>query len=518
MILYKPTIHADALPHFCKKHHYFMGTMDYSKSIKRLREDKNLTVEELAKRLSIPSCEIDRAESGDDNLDEKTLEEIARYFGVQYDSLVNGTVKSGKKDTIFDPTEWYKLDNAAKVYPSSSSNEYSTLFRFAAVMKERVDGKILQQALDDLVPRFPTLMVTIKRGAFWYYFERLPFKPQVEKETLYSFQPIPLDGKRYLFRVVYSDYRIGCEFFHSITDGTGGSTFLMSLLARYYEIKTGKAISDFKSAKNYRDLPTATEIEDSFQVYAEKHDYAKRNINFTYIPKLPKARNGVMTHVITSASKLNQKAKEYGATITEYVLAIIFGIMFEMRKREGSKKDINARVPVNLRKFFPSDTIRNFSFFLDVTLKNEVEGGTQAYVNAVKECFKAQLNEKYLQENINANMREERNKFISFVPLALKDIGLKITKYLLDNKAVSMDFSNYGRLNPPQELFEIADRVEFCLKEPKGNGYKLAGVTFGDECVLTFSRTFKSAQLERDFVRALTNEGLDVYIETNGEK
>lgn len=65
-------------------------------------------------------------------------------------------------------------------------------------MKERVDGKILQQALDDLVPRFPTLMVTIKRGAFWYYFERLPFKPQVEKETLYSFQPIPLDGKRYL--------------------------------------------------------------------------------------------------------------------------------------------------------------------------------------------------------------------------------------------------------------------------------------------------------------------------------
>lgn len=154
MILYKPTIHADALRHFCKKHHYFMELWIISKSIKRLREDKNLTVEELAKRLSIPSCEIERAESGDDNLDEKTLEEIARYFGVQYDSLVNGTVKSGKKDTIFDPTEWYKLDNAAKVYPSSSSNEYSTLFRFAAVMKERVDGKILQQALDDLVPAF----------------------------------------------------------------------------------------------------------------------------------------------------------------------------------------------------------------------------------------------------------------------------------------------------------------------------------------------------------------------------
>ena len=172
--------------------------MEYSKSIKKLREDKNLTVDELAKRLSLDANEIQKAEDGEDNLDEKTLESLARYFGVPYASILEGTANRRKKETIFDPTEWYKLDNAAKVYPSSSSNEYSALFRFAAVMKERVDGQILQQALDDLVPRFPTLMVTIKRGAFWYYFERLPFKPKVEKETLHSFQPIPLDGKRYL--------------------------------------------------------------------------------------------------------------------------------------------------------------------------------------------------------------------------------------------------------------------------------------------------------------------------------
>ena len=115
--------------------------MEYSKSIKRLREDKNLTVDELAKRLSLDVEEIQKAEDGED-VDQKTLEAISRYFGVQYDSLVEGTVKSKKKESIFDPTEWYKLDNAAKVYPSSSSNEYSTLFRFAAVMKERVDGEI----------------------------------------------------------------------------------------------------------------------------------------------------------------------------------------------------------------------------------------------------------------------------------------------------------------------------------------------------------------------------------------
>ena len=42
---------------------------------------------------------------------------------------------------------------------------------------------------------------------------------------------------------------------------------------------------------------------------------------------------------------------------------------------------------------------------------------------------------------------------------ALKDICLKTTKYIMDNKAVSMDFSNYGRLNPPKELFEIVAKA-----------------------------------------------------------
>ena len=55
---------------------------------------------------------------------------------------------------------------------------------------------------------------------------------------------------------------------------------------------------------------------------------------------------------------------------------------------------------------------------------------------------------------------------------ALKDIGLKITKYIMDNKAVSMDFSNYGRLNPPKELFEIVAKAirmnALCLSHGDG--------------------------------------------------
>lgn len=50
----------------------------------------------------------------------------------------------------------------------------------------------------------------------------------------------------------------------------------------------------------------------------------------------------------------------------------------------GQQKGHQRKSARQSSQIFPSDTIRNFSFFLDVTLKNEVEGGTQAYVNAVK--------------------------------------------------------------------------------------------------------------------------------------
>ena len=60
---------------------------------------------------------------------------------------------------------------------------------------------------------------------------------------------------------------------------------------------------------------------------------------------------------------------------------------------------------------------------------------------------------------------------------ALKDIGLKITKYIRDNKAVSMGFSNYGRLNPPKELCEIVAKAirmnALCLSH--GDGFCTLG-------------------------------------------
>ena len=47
---------------------------------------------------------------------------------------------------IKNTAEWFKLDNASKIYPASGNTRWNAVYRVCAVMKERVDREVLQQA------------------------------------------------------------------------------------------------------------------------------------------------------------------------------------------------------------------------------------------------------------------------------------------------------------------------------------------------------------------------------------
>ncbi len=62
---------------------------------------------------------------------------------------------------IKNTEEWFKLDNASKIYPSSGTARWNAVYRVCAVMKERVDREVLQQALDVVIERFPSYNVIL---------------------------------------------------------------------------------------------------------------------------------------------------------------------------------------------------------------------------------------------------------------------------------------------------------------------------------------------------------------------
>ena len=117
---------------------------------------------------------------------------------------------------------WVKLDNAAKIYPAARRMNWSNLFRQSVTLTEEVDIPVLQEALDVVVKRFPSIAARLRKGAFWYYLQQVASAPQIREE--YSYPLVYMDKeemRRCAFRVIVHHNRIAVEFFHALTDGSG---------------------------------------------------------------------------------------------------------------------------------------------------------------------------------------------------------------------------------------------------------------------------------------------------------
>ena len=71
------------------------------------------------------------------------------------------------RDKRGEKPEWYPLDNAGVLYSALQKEKYSAIYRFSAVMAERVDRDALQRAVDKTMPRFPSFGVRIKFPLTW---------------------------------------------------------------------------------------------------------------------------------------------------------------------------------------------------------------------------------------------------------------------------------------------------------------------------------------------------------------
>ena len=160
---------------------------------------------------------------------------------------------------------WFKLDNAAKIYPASHSRDWSNLFRMSATLYEDVDCKVLEEAIKNTIPRFPSIAARISRGLFWYYLLPVSKPPAIMSE--YSYPLVYMtkaEMKRCAFRVIVYKNRIALEIFHALTDGTGGLVFLKTLVAEYLELKHKIEIPCEFGVLSRKELPKHYETEDSF--------------------------------------------------------------------------------------------------------------------------------------------------------------------------------------------------------------------------------------------------------------
>lgn len=421
------------------------------------------------------------------------------------------------KNAMFDK-EWFKLDNAAKIYPAARSSRWNAVFRMSAVMKDEVDPEILQRALDDVIDRFPTFRVTLKKGLFWYYFQYIDEKPKIEKEKDFPCTMMRLTGKGYVFRVLYHSHRISVEVFHSITDGTGNITFLKTLIARYCELK-GAKIEDYGDLLHYEDDPTPEEVEDSFCRYMDKSKGTlPRREAKAYQIRCQREKRGVLNIIQGTLpfEQLHKVAKSFDCTVNTYLTAALAYAVLnrQLYEKRSKKRPVRIQVPINLRKMFPSVTLRNFAGYYNSTIQ-PVEQTFEEIAKELNSQLKEKITPEYCQKFINSNVSVEKNPMIRVAPRFLKTLIMNLSFYAVGENLMSCTFSNIGNVTTPEELYEYIDRFEFVIGPQKYMNHVMSCASYNGQTVITFSRTSKDPILERDFFAVLTKHGIDVTVNGN---
>ena len=414
--------------------------------------------------------------------------------------------------------EWFKIDNAALIFVPSRNRNWTNQFRFACVLDEPVRPDLLQRAVNDLYYRFPTMMVYLKAGLFWNYFEGASRPPAVKEETAYPCRVFDVQARSYLIRIMYGGNRVITEFFHGITDGNGGIIYIMSLLKRYFEL-CGEEIPHCKYCVDYRDLPSDEEKEDAFTRYAEKGNRRPWSEKNSVQLKSTRAERGkyYVTHAVFSAEALKQKAHEYDLTISEYLAACLIWVLrrqYLSTRKKKSDRPLRLCVPVDLRRLKPSNTLRNFVLMYNIEHYPEVEADFDDVVAEVKAQFNM-ITPDYIQSFINKNVATAERFAVRILPRPIKNFCLNIAYRMFGLKQSAMSFSNLGYLELPEELSRHIRRTEFLLGPGKTRGVKAACVTVGDKLVLSFGADCVNHNVEAAFLRFVTEQGLEVTVDTN---
>ncbi len=420
----------------------------------------------------------------------------------------------GKKKEI----KWDKLDNTAHIFPVIAGESMSNVYRISVTLKEEIQQELLQEALNRVLPWFEVFRVRIRYGVFWYYFEtnQKP-APQVKQEYRYPCQFIsPNRNHNYLFRVNYYKNRINLEVFHVLTDGMGGITFLRELTYQYLRLshpelqeKLGDGLCS----------DTSLNREDSYlKNYKRSHKKGYKTERAFHVKgeKLAPTELGVM-HGYMSVSVLKKVCGKYKVSINEYlVAAFLWSIYQECMHGMPGKQPVSSCVPVNLRPFFDSITMKNFFVIVSAVFHPRKENYTfEEVVQIIAESLRSQINREHLENLFAYNVSNEKNFILRAVPLFIKNIAIRYV-YHSSALANTTTVTNIGNIQVREEYQSYIKHFSSFLSMSEGQNIKGTICSYKDTLVFTISSNLADTSVQRRFFRRLSEDGIPVQIETNG--
>lgn len=413
--------------------------------------------------------------------------------------------------------KWRRLDNSAKIFPMSTGEKYSTVFRLSAVLKEQIKPEILQKALIKTLEKYQLFKVRMRPGLFWYYLEENTKNPVIEEEKNYPCKYIePKKNNDYLFKVTYFKNKINIDIFHALTDGNSGITFFREIIYTYLEMCHEDELK--QEARKIRKIEY--NAEDSYIKNYDKKSKSNESKKRAYELKGKKIKLGAISaiHQIINLDELKQECQKYEVTVTQYLTAVLIYVIYnENYKKNNSKKPIKVCIPVNLKKYFPSKTMSNFfSYMTLVAQENEINlDSFDKIIKFVKNEFEYRLAQEEIMKTMSSNVKLGNNILIKSIPLLLKNIIVRLS-YIEIRKHTTITYSNLGRIGIIGDYKKYIDYFLVLIAPEQVEKIKCSSCTFENKVVFTFTSILNDNKIEKAFYMFLKEKGISVEIESNG--
>ncbi|MBO5778480.1 MAG: hypothetical protein J6R82_02815, partial [Clostridia bacterium] len=267
--------------------------------------------------------------------------------------------------------------------------------------------------------------------------------------------------------------------------------------------------------------PTQAELEDSFlKNYGEVGRPRKEPIAFRLPGKRAPEDPLSLIRGEIDVEPLKAAAKAHGVSITTYLVAALMysmqAIQAEQEPIRNFRKPIRVLVPVNLRPFFGSTTLRNFVLFVTPSIDPKLgQYSFEEIIRVVHHQLGLELTEKQLRTRITKNVSSELNPILKVFPIFIKNPVMWTIYRVVGERASSLTISNLGNVTLPDEMKPYVTGIDFILGMQSILPYSSAAVSYDGKLRLTFTRSVPQPVLERVFFPFLRSQGICAKICSN---
>lgn len=401
----------------------------------------------------------------------------------------------------------FDIEDSANIYLWTMHNKKVPMFRVSAYLKKEVVPETLQKALDSTMKRFPTFDVKVKKNFFNYYLVGNNSNFKIQKDDNIPFRPLNFyKDEAQFFKVLYYENRISAEFFHLVTDATGAFEFLKVLVSEYLRLIGTNFICD-ENLMDINESPKDEEFENAFNKAPFSKEKGKLGDKsaIQMDGELIENYGSYTINLKMNTDELKAASKKYNSTVTEYLLALMF---IAGKKSSSYTGEINIQVPINLRKYYKSATVRNFSSYCGIRLSTNEIDDIESIINKIKQQLNVKASEKAMNAFV-ANVKDilKKTKYIPlFIKRPIANIGCKIN----GDRIFTNTISNMGIIKLPKEISENIESMEFVLGIAEKNRAACSVVTINNITTLSINKRTKISTFEETMKELLIKDGIEL--------